>query len=135
MPVLPRPQKILLPILREKFPDLVFTTWIPDIDYRKYPLVNLRNLGGIRHPEHPLELANPVIEITVIGDVDMIHTENIYLDVLEAIYEAQQNQTQTDHGYIHSVFETMGMTQFSSEFQATWRAQGLVKVGIRPPRN
>lgn len=132
---MPRPQRVILPILREKFPHCKVGSWIEDIDYRTYPLINVRRIGGTRHRTRPTELSNPVVEITVYSDEDEIEAENLYEEVLETLFEAQLKQTQTEHGYIHSVFETMGTTQFSSEFQSTWRVQGLVKVGIRPPRN
>lgn len=134
MSPIPRPQKILFPILREALPHITFYSWVNAIEDRTYPFVSVRTLGGIRHRTHPFELSNPILEVASYSDVDLIEAENNYNDVLDALFEAQLTQKQTDHGYIHSVFETMGMTQFSSEYQASWRSQGLVKVGIRPPR-
>ena len=135
MPKMPRVQAIVLPILRNALDEnITVTTWIPDIDYRDFPLINIRRLGGIRNGERPDLLDRPVIEMTVYTTEGLPETETLYQEALEALHDAVRYQTQTDAGYLHSMIETMGMTQFSSPFQDSWRVQGLIALGIRPPR-
>lgn len=140
MSKLPRVAQIVLPILRETFTPLGVTvvSWIPDIDYREFPMLQVRRLGGARNPKRPTLLGTPVIELTaytVAPDGGLPETEQLYEDALEALYEAVRKQTQTDAGYLHSIKETLGATQFSSLFQDSWRVQGLIQLGIRPPRS
>jgi hypothetical protein len=108
---------------------------VPDIDYRDFPLINIRRLGGPRNNKRPTELALPVIEMAVYGTVDLPTTETLYDDALEALYAAVRNQTQTAAGYLHSITENMGATQLDSPFQDSWRIQGLIKLGLRPSRS
>lgn len=136
MTLVPRVQSVVLPILRG-YPELAgvtVTTWIPDIDYREFPLLNVRRVGGFRHDTRPDLLDKPVIEMTVYGDVGLPETELLYTHALDALYLAVRNQTQTPAGYLCSIKETMGMTQFSSLFMDSWRVQGLIALGVRPPR-
>lgn len=132
---MPRVQAIVLPILREALPDVTITSWGADIDYRTFPLINIRRVGGVRHGEHPDLLDKPVIEMTCYTTVGLPETELLYTDALEALYAAVRYQTQTDAGYLHSIKETMGMTQFSSLYMDSWRVQGLLALGVRPPRS
>lgn len=137
MPAIPRIQSVALPILRA-YPALQgvsITSWVPDIDYRDFPMINIRRVGGVRHDTRPDLLDRTVIEMTAYGTEGLPETELIYLDALEALYEAVRDQTQTDAGYLHSIKETMGMTQFSSLFMDSWRVQGLIALGVRPPRS
>ncbi|MGW6624204.1 hypothetical protein ACWF99_23505 [Nocardia sp. NPDC055002] len=134
MPVMPRVQSVVVPILRERFPDVVITTWVPDIDYRQFPMINIRRVGGFRHETRPKQLAMPVIEMTAYGTEGLPETELIYEEALETLFDAVANQTQTEAGYLHSIKETMGAVQFSSLYQDSWRVQGLIKLGVRPPR-
>lgn len=138
---MPRVAKIVLPIIKAAnlsgdygTLDGRVYTWNPDVDDRVFPWVQLRRLGGFRHPRRPTELALPVIELTCHGDKGLPETEQLYEDVLEVLYEAVSRQTQTPEGYLHSIKETLGTTQFSSLFQDSWRVQGLIKLGVRPPR-
>lgn len=133
---MPRIQEVVLPILRD-YPALdgvTITTWIPDIDYRHFPMINVRRVGGTRHDIHPDLLDMPVIEMTAYGTEGLLETEQIYINALEALYEAVRTQQMTDLGYLISIKETMGMTQFSSLFMDSWRVQGLIALGLRPPR-
>lgn len=131
---IPRFQEVVIPILRGALPDEVtVSSWVNDIDYRTYPIVNIRRLGGMRDRDRPEKLDHPVMEITVIGNVGLIETEDLYIEALDALFDAAKNQTPTPKGRISYVRETMGMTQFSSLFDATWRIQGLIQIGIRPP--
>lgn len=130
---IPRVQKVVMPILRQALPDNVtVSSWVNDIDYREYPIVNIRRLGGYRDRDNPLLFDHPVIEMTVLGAEGLVETEELYSAAFEALNEAARKQTVVDDGYITYVQETMGMTQFGALFQDTFRVQGLIKLGIRP---
>jgi hypothetical protein len=133
---MPRVQAVVLPLLRaglaEAYPTLHVSTWVPDVDHRTFPLLNVRRLGGISTDPRRLELA--VIEMTAFSADGLVATENLYLDARHVLVEAQAHQTVTEQGYIHSFFETMGPTQFDSTFDDTWRIQGLIQLGVRPRR-
>lgn len=145
MAIMPRPQAIVLPLLRghtdpedpiSVLPGLENTkvgTWTEDIDFKHLPMLNVRRIGGIRYRGGPNQLSLPVIELTAYGNETLGKTERLYEDALEVLYEAVRKQTQTPAGYLHSMFETMGATQFSSLSQYSWRIQGLIRLGIRPP--
>lgn len=130
---MPRIQEVVLPILREKLPDVTFTSWVPDVDYRTYPLVNIRRLGG--YPIDPRRLDRAVIEMTAYSRDGLVETEDLYLDCRQVIWDMVQEQTVTPAGHLCSYFETLGPTQFDSPFDDTWRIQGLIQLGIRPPRS
>lgn len=145
-PKMPRVQRIVLPILRghddpldqiSALPELQGAkvgSWVEDIDFRVYPMLNVRRIGGPRNKKRPNRLAYPVIELTAYGNVGLVETEELYDAALDVLYQAQKRQTQTPWGYLHSINENMGMTQFSSRFMDSWRVQGLIKLGIRTPR-
>lgn len=133
MSVIPRVQAIVLPILRERFPNVKVGSWVEDIDYRMFPMLNIRRIGGVRHDRRPIDLGMPVIEMTAFGTEGLPETEQLYEDALEALYEAVRLQQETDEGYLHSIKETMGATHLSSLFQDSWRVQGLIQLGVRPP--
>lgn len=131
----PRVQEIVIPILRDALPEGVqVTSWVPDIDYREYPIVNVRRVGGPRNSEMPFHMDKPVIEITAYHEGGIEEAEELYARCVDALYKAVDKQQVVDRGYLSFVRETMGMTQFSSLFQDTWRIQGLLQVGIRPTR-
>lgn len=134
MPEMPRASSIILPILRAALPEVTVTTWGADIDYRQFPFINIRRVGGVRHDRRPFALNKPVIEMSAYTREGLPETELLYENALEALYRAVREQTQTDAGYLHSIKETMGMTQFSSLFQDSWRVQGLIQLGVRPPQ-
>ncbi|GAB4588737.1 hypothetical protein [Nocardia sp. IFM 10818] len=126
---------MVLPLLRAGLPESVHVgSWVDDIDYRKFPLINIRRIGGIRNPTEPTLLGLPVIEMTAYGIEGLIETEQLYEDALSVLYDAVRTQKQTPNGYLHSIWETMGATQFSSNLQDSWRIQGLIRLGLRPPR-
>ena len=135
MPKMPRVSSVVLPILRAALPDVTVTTWGADIDYRQFPFINVRRVGGIRHAIRPEQLDKAVIEMTAYGSEGLPETELLYVSALEALYRAVREQTLTDTGYLHSMKETMGMTQFSSPFQDSWRVQGLIQLGVRPSQS
>lgn len=129
----PRVQQVVMPILRQALPaDVTVSSWVNDIDYREYPIVHIRRLGGYRDRDNPRLYDHPVIEMTVLGSEGLIETEELYNAAYMALVEAAKAQTVVNDGYITYVQETMGMTQFGSLFQDTYRVQGLIKLGIRP---
>lgn len=131
---MPRIQAVLFPVLRAELPGVAFTSWVPDVDLRTYPLVNVRRLGGISR--HVKMLDRAVIEVTAYSRDGLVATEDLYLDVRQVIFDMVEQQTVVpDVGSLSSFFETMGPTQFDSPFDDTWRVQGLIQLGIRPPRN
>lgn len=136
MASMPRVQKIVVPILRDdpRLDGVTVTTWVPDIDFREFPILNVRRIGGIRNPKAPNLHALPVIELTAYTNTNLIDCEELYETALDVLYDAVANQTQTDAGYVQSLYETMGATQFSSMFQDSWRVQGLIRLCVRRPR-
>lgn len=142
MSQLPRVFKIVKPLIVAAglsgeygtIDDRVYS-WNPNVDYRVWPWVQVRRLGGVRHETRPTQLGLPVIELTCRSDVGVPETEQMYEDVLEVLYNAVKRQTLTDYGYLSSIKETLGATQLSSEFQDSWRVQGLIKLGVRPLRS
>lgn len=134
---MPRVAKVALPILRAGFPDweeFQIGTWGEDIDLRKFPMINVRSVGGLPHATEPDLLNFPVIEMTVYSDEDVETSEELYMDAFKILSDAVKRQTQTPAGYFHSIKTNMGMTQFSSPFMDSWRTQGLIRLGVRPPR-
>jgi hypothetical protein len=136
MSVMPRPQAVVAPILRAdpRLAGVTITTWIPDIDYREFPMINIRRIGGIRNPDAPTIHSMPVIEMSAYSTDGLIECEELYETALEVLYDAVKNGTQTSAGYLQFMYETMGATQFSSLFQDSWRIQGLIRLGVRKPR-
>jgi|HigsolmetaAR206D_1030411.scaffolds.fasta_scaffold01479_7 hypothetical protein len=130
-----RVQRIVIPALRDGLPGVKVGSWVEDIDHRTYPIINVRRLGGPGlHPSiGRIDFA--VIELTAYHDAGLIECEDLLLDARQIIYEMVENQTVTEHGYLHSYFETMGPTQFDSPFEDTWRIQALMQLGARPRRN
>ncbi|QZH60487.1 hypothetical protein K1X22_01250 [Mycolicibacterium farcinogenes] len=128
---MPRPQDVVLPILRTAVGDQFakLGSWTEDVDHRQFPLLNVRRAGGSR--PRP-QLALPLVELSVYGTDSIAATERLYDDVLEALYAAVRAQTPTDAGYLHSITETVGATQVASPFQSSWLVRGTVRLGIRP---
>lgn len=135
MPHMPRFQQVVLPLLRAALPpEVKCGSWMEDIDYRDFPMINIKRIGGRRLPNHPMSLDVVSVEMSVYGIVDLPTTESLYSDALEALFTAVYKQTQTEAGYLHSIQENTGMIPLSSPFQDSWRVQGLIQIGVRPPR-
>lgn len=132
-----RVQAVVVPILRAdpRLEGVTIVTWVPDVDFREFPMINIRRIGGIRNPKAPLLHSLPVIEMSVYTTKDLIQAEEIYETALDVLFEAEQYQTRTPAGCIQNVKETMGATQFSSLYQDSWRVQGLLRFAIRKPRS
>ena len=89
MSAIPRVQAVVIPLLRDALPSTVKVgSWVEDIDYRSFPLVNIRRIGGRRHDRRPTLLGMPVIEMSCFGIEGLIETENLYETALEALYDA-----------------------------------------------
>ena len=136
MASMPRVQQVVVPILRgdPRLEGVTITTWVPDIDFREFPILNVRRIGGIRNPKSPNLHSLPVIELSCYSNKDLIECEEIYETALDVLYDAVEHQTQTGAGYVQSIYETMGATQFSSLVQDSLRVQGLIRLCIRRPR-
>ena len=136
MSVMPRVQSVVAPILRgdSRLDGVTVVTWVPDIDYREFPMLQIRRIGGIRNPKAPMLHTLPVIEMSAYSTEGLVECEELYEDALEVLYDAVRDGTQTPVGYLTSIFETMGATQFSSLYQDSWRVQGLIRLGVRSPR-
>ena len=136
MAAMPRVQSIVLPILRgdARLAGVTITTWVPDIDYREFPMLNVRRIGGTRNPDAPMIHSKPVIELSAYTVEGLIECEELYETALDVLYDSVKDQTMTDAGHLQSMFETFGATQFSSLYQDSWRIQGLIRLGVRKPR-
>ena len=133
---LPRVQKVVAQILRgdPRMDGVTITTWVPDVDYREFPMLNIRRIGGTRNPKAPRIFSMPVIELSAYSGDGIIECEELYEEALDVLYDAVEDQIVTPAGYLQSMFETMGATQFSSLYQDSWRVQGLIRLGVRRPR-
>ena len=133
MSSLPRIQSVVLPILAAAFPGVRVGSWVEDIDYRVFPMLIVRRIGGTRYDAGPTLMSRPTIELSAYGIVDLPTTETLYEDALDVLYASVNSQELVaDVGYLHSIKETFGATQFSSLFQDSWRVQGLISFGVRP---
>lgn len=129
---MPRIQAVIIPRFRVELPGVLVTSWVPDVDHRTFPLLNVRRLGGL--PVDVKRLDRPVIELTAYSADGLVATEDLFMDARQVLWDMVDNQTVTPSGYLHSFFETMGPTQFDSPFDDTWRIQGLIQLGVRPRR-
>jgi hypothetical protein len=133
MPVteIPRVQEIIIPLLRTAFPTVQVVSWVPEIDDRQYPIMNVRRAGG--YPVDPRLLDRGTVELTSYGNVNLEETEQLLKRTQIALWDAVQNQTVVPGvGYLHSYRQTFGPTQFDSPYDNTWRVQSLVQFGFRP---
>jgi len=129
---MPRVQSVIIPVLRDALPGVKVSSWYADIDHRSFPMLNVRRLGGLSRDPRRLDLA--VIEMTAYARGGIVEAENLYLDAREVLLDMVDKQTVTPSGYLHSFFETMGPTSFDSPFEDSWRIQGLIQLGVRPPQ-
>ena len=134
-PAMPRIQSVVIPILRDwpALKDVHIGSWVEDIDYREFPMLNIRKVDSEgRNFREPNKLDVTVIELTAYSMEGLPECEHLYNHALEALYDAVLYQKQSDTGYLHSIRENMGMTLFDSRFMDSWRVQGLVQLGLRP---
>lgn len=129
----PRVQAVVIPLLRAALDnDVTVSSWIPDVDDRSFPIVNVRALGG-RDSGWYAQLKLPVVEITAYGNETLEATELLMDDALNAIEDAVYKQTDVPGvGHLHSMFITFAPGQFDSPYDDTWRVQALIQLGVRP---
>lgn len=108
------------------------TSWVPDVDHRSYPLVNVRRVGGT--PVDMEFLDRQTIELQAFGTESLADTENLFLDARQIIWGMVRDQMVTPAGYLHSFADTSGAIQLGSPYTDTWRVQGLIQLGVRPPK-
>lgn len=131
---------MVLPLLRAdpRLEGVKIGSWVEDIDYRTFPMINIRRIGGIRNLKAPRLHVMPVIEMSAYTDTanseGLIACEELYETALDVLYDCVEEQRQSLRGHIQSIYETMGSTQFSSLYQDSWRVQGLIRLSIRRPR-
>lgn len=131
---IPRIQEVVLPLLKAELPGVQVTSWVPDVEDRQYPIVNVRRLGGLPVDVDLYDRA--VIEVTVFTDTNLMDCENLCLDARQILWNAWKKQTVVpEKGNIGSYFETLGPTQFDSPYDDTFRVQFLVQLGLRPIRS
>ncbi len=121
------PADVLLPLLRAALPSATLGTWEPDVDYRELPYVHLRRAGGARSERLPSLLSRPEVEVTVYHPEGLSEAEELYEDLLDALFDAEHSQTTA----LHRITETEGLSQVPSRIPDTWSAQGVVRVSIR----
>lgn len=130
---IPRVQEIVLPILKAELPGVQVVSWVPDVDDRLYPIVNVRRLGGLEVDVDMLDRA--VVEVTCFTDTNVQDCENLCLDARQILWNAWKRQTVVaNKGSISSFFTTLGPTQFDSPYDDTYRVQTLIQLGLRPVR-
>lgn len=130
---IPRVQEIVLPILKAELPGVQVVSWVPDVEDREFPMLNVRRLGGLEVDVDMYDRA--VIEVTAYTDTNLIDCENLCQDARQVLWNAWKKQTVvTNKGSIGSFFTTLGPTQFDSPYDDTWRVQTLIQLGLRPIR-
>lgn len=144
-----RPQSVILPVLRQALPGVSVVSWIPDVDHRTFPLVAVTRAGGVRHPGRPRLLSHPEVDLSVFHAEGLVQAEELYEDVLDALFDAVDAQTvvpgagyagsgadgseqPSQAAYLHSLAESQGATLTESPFSDTWCVSGSVTVGLRP---
>ncbi|MGQ9348822.1 hypothetical protein [Mycolicibacterium gilvum] len=134
-------------MLRQALPGVSVVSWIPDVDHRTFPLVAVTRAGGVRHPDRPRLLSHPEVDLSVFHAEGLVQAEELYEDVLDALYDAVRDQTvvagyagsgadgseqPSQAAYLHSLAESQGATLTESPFSDTWCVAGSVTVGLRP---
>ncbi len=130
---IPRIQEVVLPLLKAELPGVQVTSWVPDVQDRQFPIVNVRRLGGYEIDVDMYDRA--VIELTAYTDTNLVDCEDLLLDARQILWDAWKAQTVVPgKGSIGSFFTTLGPTQFDSPYDDTWRVQTLIQLGLRPTR-
>src|SRR5690606_13720655 len=107
--------------------------WIPDVHRRSYPLVNIRNVGGI--PVYMDVFDRQTIELQALGHESLAATEDLFYDPRSVIWEMVKKQPDTQAAHLHSFTDSSGAMQLESPYTDTWRIQGLIQLGVRPPQS
>ena len=123
----PRVQDIVLPLLREGLgPEVHVRTWSDNVEHRR--LGGLNSLGSIQNG-----LEHPVVEITATTREGLAATEDLAIRCRNILVNSR-NVVVPGVGHLVRVRDTLGMTQFPSEIQGTWRVQQLLRTDFRYPR-
>lgn len=131
MQEMPRVAAIVIPILRDAFPEAQVVSWMPAVGDRQYPVLKVRRAGG--YPVDPTLLDRGTVELTSYGNVCFEDTEALLQKAQIVLWNAVGNQTVVPGvGYLHSYRQTFGITQFDSPYDNTWRVQSLIQFGFRP---
>lgn len=136
MQEMPRIQAVVIPLLRERFPDAQVVSWVPEKTDRKFPIFNVRRLGG--YPVVPKFLDRATIELTVYSHVrdGIEYAENLLKNAQIFLEEsAHEGRTVEGAGSLTAYRQTMGLTQFDSPYDDTFRIQSLIQLSIRPLPN
>lgn len=127
-----RPQPVVLPILRAALPGVAVVSFVPDVDYRTFPLISIRREGGTRSQNLPRRYSHPAIELSAYSADGPVEAEELYDDAIEALYTAVRQQiTVEGAGHLQSLPEADEATQAPSEVPDTWKATGSVRLGVR----
>lgn len=132
---MPRPQSVMLPVLREGLGQgVMVTTWMPDLGHRTYPLLNVRREGGGSSAYRSL-LDRPIMILEGYSRDGVAGAENLVMDSLFILEDAVAKQTLTDVGYLHSMVDSGGIISLPTDLQDVWVTQAIIRVGIRPLRS
>lgn len=130
---MPRIQEVVLPLLKAELPGVQVVSWVPDVEDREFPIINVRRLGGLEVDVDMYDRA--VIELTAYTDTNIVDCENLCLDAKQVLWDAWKLQTVVPtKGSIGSFYTTLGPTQFDSPYDDTYRVQTLIQLGLRPTR-
>lgn len=99
-------------------------SFIPDADYRSFPLLVLRRTGGTRNPALPRLHSRPVIRLTVVSEDGQPDAEDLYEAALDALYAAVGDEFQ-------SVTEVEGTTSTGSLYPDTYAVEGSIRLAVR----
>src|SRR5688500_14227760 len=87
---IPRVQEIILPILKAELPGVQVVSWVPDVDDRVFPIVNVRRLGGLEVDIDMLDRA--VVEVTCFTDTNLMDCENLCLDARQILWNRSEER-------------------------------------------
>lgn len=126
-----RPQAVVLPILRSALPDVAVVSTLPDVDHRTLPMVVVRRSGGTRNPAQPQLHSLPQVDLEAVSADGLVEAEELYEDVLDALYAAVAAQTVVPNaGHLQSLAETQGPAQTRSEVPDSWAVAGSVRLAL-----
>lgn len=123
-----RPQPVVMAVLQTALPGLSVASYAPSVDHRTYPLVLVQRAGGVRNESIPHLFSLPEVDVTVVTDDYPESAEQLYDDVLDALFRAARRQ---GPGGLHSVTEVAGPSPIESPFPDTFAVVGSLRVGIR----
>ncbi|MBN3458125.1 hypothetical protein JNN96_29225 [Mycobacterium sp. DSM 3803] len=81
----------------------------------------------MRSERLPALLAFPQVEITVYHPEGPMEAEELYEDLLDALFDAERAQQTA----LHRITETEGPTQIKSKIPDTYAVRGALRVSLR----